>query len=201
MAQPLGQVDHIGLVILAAGASQRLGTPKQLLLYEGKSFLQRTAEIAIASFCQPIVVVLGAYAAQMRPEVEHLPVQIVENLLWAEGMGTSVQVGIHALSGCGLEAAVLVLCDQPFLSVQHIKALIAAYRQVQQPIIASEYEQVLGVPALFSWEIFSELAALKGNQGAKQVIAKYSSVVFPVPFPKGEIDIDTPQDYERLLSM
>ncbi len=91
------------------------------------------------------------------------------------------------------------MLPHPFLSVQHINALIAAYREHQQPIIASEYEQVLGVPALFDREIFSELAALKGNQGAKQVIAKYSPVVFGVPFPEGAIDIDTKQDYEQLL--
>jgi len=200
--EPLSQVGNIGLVILAAGASKRLGTPKQLLLYEGTSFLQRTVEIAVASLCQPIIVVLGAYAEQMRPEVEHLSVQIVENLQWAEGMGTSVQVGIQALTSvCDrLEAVVLVLCDQPFLSVQHINALITAYREIQQPIIASEYEQILGVPALFDREIFSELAALKGNRGAKQVIAKHSSVVFGVPFPEGAIDIDTKQDYDKLLN-
>ncbi len=155
MIQLHSQVENIGLIILAAGASKRLGTPKQLLLYEGSSFLQRTAEIAVASFCQPIAVVLGAYAEQMRPEVEHLPVQIVENHQWAEGMGTSVQVGIQLLSVCDrASAAVLILCDQPFLSVQHINALIAAYRETQQPIIASEYEQVIGVPALFSRELF-----------------------------------------------
>ena len=199
--KPFSQVDQIGLVILAAGGSQRLGTPKQLLLYQGSSFLRRTAEIAVASFAQPIVVVLGAYAEQLRPEVEHLSVHIVENPQWAEGMGTSVQVGIQALTSfCEqLEAVVLVLCDQPFLSVQHINALIAAYREIQQPIIASEYGQVLGVPALFSRELFPELAALKGNQGAKQVIVKHSSAVFSVPFPDGAIDIDTPQDYELFL--
>jgi molybdenum cofactor cytidylyltransferase len=192
----------IGIVILAAGASTRMGTPKQLLLYQGRSFLRHTVEVAIASVCRPIVVVLGACAQQIQPEVSQLPVQVVENGQWTEGMSSSIRAGIKALSAAGsMEAAVLALCDQPFISSQIVNQLVETYQTTGKPIIASEYTGTSGVPALFSQTFFSELTALKGSEGAKQVMKKYAHQVFGIPFPKGAIDVDTPKDYEQLGSM
>ncbi|BAY45078.1 4-diphosphocytidyl-2C-methyl-D-erythritol synthase [Scytonema sp. HK-05] len=190
----------IGAIVLAAGASTRMGTPKQLLHFEGRSFLRQTVEVAIASVCKPIVVVLGAYAEKMRQEVNQLPVMVVENPQWHEGMGASIQVGMTALNAASeeIEGVVLTLCDQPFVSSDVINQLVAAYHSTGQGIIASEYAGTLGVPALFSRKFFSDLMNLQATSGAKQVIKKYSHEVFPVPFAAGAIDIDTPQDYEEL---
>lgn len=192
-----------GIVILAAGASTRMGKPKQLLPYQEHSLLHHVVETALASVCRPVVVVLGAYAEQMRPEINQLPVQVVENPQWAEGMSASIQAGIQVLNTMpnSIEAVVLALCDQPFISAQAINQLVEAYQTTAQPIIASEYAGTLGVPALFSHSLFPELAALKGGEGAKQVINKYVHEVVGVPFPEGAIDIDTPKDYEQLQSM
>jgi len=190
----------VGLIILAAGASTRMGTPKQLLAYRGCSFIRHMAEVAIASVCQPIVVVLGANAEQIKPEISQLPVQIVENPQWDEGMSASIRIGLEALLGVNqnLEAVAIALCDQPFVSPQTLDRIVEAFHSTGKPIIASEYAGTLGVPVLFSRSLFSELMALKSNEGAKQLIKKHIHEVFSVPFPEGSIDIDTPTDYEQL---
>ncbi|ARV57642.1 4-diphosphocytidyl-2C-methyl-D-erythritol synthase [Nostocales cyanobacterium HT-58-2] len=192
--------SSIGAIILAAGASTRMGQPKQLLYFQGRSFLRHSVEVVVASVCQPIVVVVGAYAEKMRHEVSQLPVLVVENPQWYEGMGASIQVGMTALNAFGkeIEGVVLTLCDQPFVSCDVINQLVATYHSTGQGIIASEYADTLGVPALFHYKFFSDLTNLKASSGAKQIIQKYSQEVFRLPFTAGAIDIDTPQDYERL---
>ncbi|MHC5765866.1 MAG: nucleotidyltransferase family protein [Nostoc sp.] len=193
----------IAIMILAAGASTRMGTPKQLLLYQGRSFLKCITEIAIASVCQPVVVVLGANAEQIHPQIKQLPVKVVNNLDWACGMSTSIKNGIELLNNLPqkIEAVVITLCDQPFVSPQIINQLVDAYYLTKKPIIACEYGDTLGVPALFSQTFFSELATLKEASGAKKVINNNLNEVFYIPFPLGDIDIDTPKDYEQLLSI
>ncbi|MBN3879301.1 MULTISPECIES: nucleotidyltransferase family protein [unclassified Nostoc] len=193
----------IAIMILAAGASTRMGTPKQLLLYQGRSFLKYITEIAIASVCQPVVVVLGANAEQIHPQIKQLPVRVVKNSDWACGMSTSIKSGIELLNNLPqkIEAVVITLCDQPFVSPQIINQLVDTYYSTKKPIIACEYGDTLGVPALFSQTFFSELAALKETSGAKKVINNNLNEVFSIPFPLGDIDIDTPKDYEQLLSI
>jgi molybdenum cofactor cytidylyltransferase len=211
----------VGLIILAAGASTRMGTPKQLLTYRGRSFIRhitesaicasqrstersrRSQRFAIASVCQPIAVVLGANAEQIKPEISQLPVQIVENQQWAEGMSTSIRVGLEALLAMNpnLEAVAIALCDQPFVSSQILDRIVEAYHFTGKPIIASEYAGTLGVPVLFSHTLFSEIMALKSNEGAKQLIKRHIHEVFSIPFPEGSIDIDTPNDYDQLQTL
>ena len=190
----------IGAVILAAGASTRMGTPKQLLYFKGRSLLRHIVDVAIAQECEPIVVVLGAHAEQIRYQVSQLPVMVVENQDWDLGMGASIRVGVNAVNNLtkNLEAVILLLCDQPFVCSHVLNQLVEIYHTTHKPIIASEYAQTLGVPALFSRELFSELMNLDAEKGAKQVIQKYKHLVFSVPFEAGAIDVDTPQDYERL---
>ncbi len=177
-----------------------MGTPKQLLLYQGRSLLRHSAEVAAASRCRSVAVVLGASAGLLRNAVSQLSVRVVENEQWAEGISSSIRSGIEALNAGSqeLEAVVLMLCDQPFVSAQNINKLVETYSLTGQPIVASEYEGTLGVPALFSRRLFSELASLRGDRGAKEIIRKYSQCVARIPFPEGAADIDTPEDYERL---
>jgi len=192
-----------GLVILAAGASTRMGTPKQLLPYQGRSFLSHVVEAAVASICRPIAVVLGAYASRLKPELSQFPVQVVENPYWTEGMSSSIRAGIKAISTTPkkMDAVVLVLCDQPFISSQIINQLVETYYSTGKPVVASEYVGTLGVPALFNHTFFSKLTTLKGGEGAKQIMMKYLHDVFRVPFPLGAVDVDTPEDYEQFLLM
>ncbi|WP_017721223.1 nucleotidyltransferase family protein [Kamptonema formosum] len=201
--QKESHLPHVGLVLLAAGASTRMGTPKQLLLYQGRSLLRHSAEVAVASKCRPVAVVLGASAGLLRNEVRHLSVRVVENEQWAEGISSSIRRGIEALNAgpTELEAVVIMLCDQPFVSAESINKLVDTYSLSGQPIVASEYAGTLGVPALFSRRLFSELASLSGDRGAKDIIRNYSQYVACIPFSEGATDIDTLEDFERLCEI
>lgn len=190
----------IGIIILAAGASTRLGQPKQLLIYKENSLIFNTVEIAVNSGCSPIIVVLGAYADLILPEISNFPVKIVENYDWQAGMNTSLGAGIKTLQATHeiIEAVIIMVCDQPFLSTNLIQKMIDIYYLKLNPIVASEYAGTLGAPALFSSSLFPEMLNLKTDKGAKQIINKYASQVATVNFPRGEIDIDTFTDYESL---
>ena len=194
----------IGALVLAAGASRRMGRPKQLLPYRGRSLLRHAAETAAASRCQFVTVVLGAHAENLRRELGNLLmpriVQIVENPGWADGLGSSIAVGVRALITAEerVEALVIMLCDQPLISAQFIDKLVETYERTGKTIVASEYKGTTGVPALFDNALFTELMALGEDSGAKHVIAKHKDDVARVPFAEGAIDIDTPQEYERL---
>lgn len=195
-------MSAIGLVILAAGGSRRLGTPKQLLSYEGTSLLRRAAETAVASSCRPIVVVLGASAAQCLPELNDLPVSTVENAQWSEGMGSSIRLGLIAVqtqSPEPLDAVVLMLCDQPLLTAVTLEALVAEYRSTACRLAASEYGEDCGVPALFDCSLFPELLRLDGAQGAKQILRRYPAETHRISFADGAVDIDTRRDCEQFV--
>lgn len=200
----MNNFSRIGIIILAAGASTRLGTPKQLLPHkQGHTLLSHTIQVALNSKCQPVIVVLGAYAERVRQQISHFPVQVIENPQWNQGMGASIRVGIQALSASPeeIEAVVLALCDQPFISDNIIEQLVDAYRLTSKKVVASDYAGTLGVPALFHNTLFSELMNLKEGAGAKQVIRKYNQDIFSIPFAKGAIDIDTSEDYQQFQSM
>jgi molybdenum cofactor cytidylyltransferase len=193
----------IAAVILAAGASTRMGMPKQLLPYRGRSLLRRATETAIAAHCSPIFVVLGAYSDRIYSEISDLPIQAIENREWQTGMGSSIRCGIQALmdTSPSVEATILLLCDQPFVSTQTIHQLESVYRSTNYPIIASAYQNTIGVPALFHSTLFSELTRLTQAEGAKKVIQRHINSVVTVEFPQGAIDVDTPDDYQQSLML
>lgn len=118
-------------------------------------------------------------------------------------MSSSIKVGIQALktSYPEVKAVIVTLCDQPFISTEIINQLVKACYFTNKPLIACEYAETLGVPALFSDRLFSELMTLTGGEGAKQVIKKHSQEVFSIFFPEGATDIDTPKDYQQFLDM
>ncbi|MFQ4141687.1 nucleotidyltransferase family protein [Chlorogloeopsis sp. ULAP02] len=191
---------NVAIILLAAGASTRMGVPKQLLTYQGRSLLNRATESAIASVCKPVIVVLGANFQQIRAQVNQTSIEVIENAEWELGMSSSIKSGIVSLSkySNSIDAAIIAVCDQPFLSPEIINNLVTTYSSTGKSIIASHYAETFGVPALFSHKFFSELAALRETVGAKYLIEKHLSEVFCIPFPLGAIDIDTPQDYEQL---
>lgn len=193
--------ERIGAVILAAGASTRMGTPKQLLEYRGQTLLRRSAFAALNAGCSPVVVVTGAHAEQLREELRGLDVVEIKNAQWEPGMGSSVRVGVEAVveADAGVAAVVLMLCDQPFVTREVVDRLVATYRQTGRPIVASQYGGSFGVPALFDKSFLEELARLEDGEGAKQIIQKHLPEVHLLPFPGGEIDVDTPEDFARLL--
>ena len=192
--------SNIAIIILAAGASTRMGRPKQLLPYQGRSLLRHTIENAVASVCKPIVVVLGANAENIRSQISESDIKIVENPDWHLGMSSSIRRGISSIitDYQNIDAAVITVGDQPFLSADIINHLVSKYHNTKKPIIACEYANTLGVPVLFNQSFFSKLANLTEDVGAKKLIKNHYHEVFSIPFPLGAIDIDTPDDYQQI---
>lgn len=180
---------NIALVILAAGASSRLGRPKQLVRKDNQTLIERVLHTAVNTPCFPIMVVLGAYREELIPLLSGWPVQIVENPDWDQGMGTSISCSLQTLIDQypQTESVILLVCDQPYLQTEHLEALITAWESTGSGIIASRYDDILGVPALYASVYFSELAALDGPTGARKLIMKYTNDVSFVDFPKGRI--------------
>ncbi len=193
----------IGLVILAAGASTRMGTPKQLLPYRGRTLIEHIVEQARASVCHPIIVVLGANAERIKPKLTSFNIRAIENLSSVEGMSSSIRAGVEVLTAENphLKAVVLMVCDQPFVSTQLVNQLVENYRQANSLIVASEYMGVLGVPTLFDNTLFPHLMALSGDVGARKLIKRFSQNTIQVPAPEVAFDLDTPADYERLSNL
>lgn len=186
----------IGAVILAAGSSSRLGQPKQLLQYEGRTLVRRAAEAAFAAGCDPVAVVVGAEREKVAAALRDLAVLIVPNEDWQRGLGTSIRAGVARLQEG--DALLLLVCDQPFLSVDLLRQLIAAQQETQKPMAASAYSGTLGVPALFTRACFAQLLSLGDGEGAKALLASRPNEVAQIDFPPGSIDIDTPGDFQAL---
>lgn len=191
---------EIGLIVLAAGSSSRLGTPKQLLKLKGETLLRRIAREALASECRPVVVVLGAEIENCTSQIKDFGVCIAENFEWKSGMGSSIKRGLEIILeiNTSLDAVVLTVCDQPFVTKKVINDLIKTFRKTKALIVASAYQETLGVPSLFSKTLFPLLMDLKQSSGAKQIIRQFPAETQNISFPAGAIDIDTPQDAEKL---
>lgn len=187
-------------VVLAAGASSRLGQPKQLIQIDGESLLHKTARLALEAGCSPVFVVLGFEAAQMRPYLAGLPVEIALNDDWREGMGSSLCHGIEAVrkSAPLPNAALVLVCDQPRLTAGHLRDLlslhIASPAGRETGITASVYAHTAGVPAIFPARLFSTLAAIQGDRGARDVLRAHTTNVQAIPWPGGQFDLDRPED-------
>ncbi|MBD2261171.1 nucleotidyltransferase family protein [Pseudanabaena sp. FACHB-2040] len=193
-------MSRIGILILAAGASSRLGQPKQLLSYQGKPLIRQMAEVAISSGCHPIGIVLGAYGETIQPYLADLGIHIIYNKQWQTGMAGSLQCGLREILMLSpdLDAIVLMVCDQPFVSPRLIHQLISSYQALNYPIVASKYAGILGVPALLHRSFFPDLFALQGDMGARVIIQQHRSRSLSIPFAEGAIDLDTPQSLEIL---
>lgn len=193
----------VGAVILAAGSSSRMGSPKQTLQYKGESLLRRAASAALGAGCRPVVVVTGAHRELSRRELDGLDVREVLNTLWETGMASSVRASVEGLVSADpdVAAAVLMLCDQPHVTAEVVSGLVAAHRATRSPVVASTYGESFGVPALFGRALFGELSRLEGAAGARQVIKRHAAAAHFIPFPGGEVDVDTPDDFTRLTAI
>jgi molybdenum cofactor cytidylyltransferase len=180
-----------------------MGTPKSLLPIQGISLLRHLSEIAIASICDTVMVVLGANAQQIYPEISDLPLQTIENQDWQAGMGTSISSGLATLlkRELALNAILILVCDQPFVCIDLIDRIVQVYRSGSSPIVATSYLNTVGVPALFSDRHFPELLQLNADTGARQIIQRHLHETHIIAFPEGAIDLDTPNDYQAFLEL
>ncbi len=194
-------MQNTGAVILAAGGSLRLGRPKQLMQFRGKTLVRRIVDFAREAGCDPVAVVVGSDKEKIVAELRDSGAMIVENEHWRTGIGSSIRAGVqHLIDNEPLAAIVLLVCDQPFVDAELIKQLLAHRAMSRKAIAASRYGDTVGVPALFDRSCFSELLAIDDEAGAKKIILQNRERVTEFAFPPGKIDIDTWSDYERLTN-
>lgn len=188
----------VGLIILAAGASKRLGQAKQLLKFEDKTLIYHMVRVGLRSVCFPVQVVLGANYLRILKEIENMPVFIDVNPEWEKGMGSSISFGVKKINKIyrGLNAIIVMVCDQIYVTAQTINDLVFKYVQSDALIVDSAYNGISGVPALFDKKLFADLMLLSGDEGARKLIKRFDpAMIKTVPFEKGKVDIDTYEDY------
>jgi len=157
----------------------------------------------VKSNAEQVIVVLGANADIMMKEFDENEVRVVINTGWEEGMASSIRAGINALfeiSGSA-DAAILMPCDQPYVSASLLNDLMSRQEETGKRIIACDYGEALGPPSLFHKDLFSELLMLEGDTGARTIIQSHGDDVATVVFTKGSVDIDTAEDYQALKSL
>ncbi len=192
----------IGIIILAAGEAKRFDYfPKQLLKFNDKTLIQNAVESALNSETDLVCVVLGANAEKINAEIENLSIEIVINENWQSGMASSLQKGLQKLLEINpnLSAVLVQLCDQPLITTQILNQLINSFKNSKSLIVASEYEETIGVPAIFEKSLFDELLKLKSSEGAKKVILKHLDSVKKISIPEAALDIDTNKDFTDFL--
>lgn len=186
-------------ILLAAGESRRMGSPKALLPYEGQTFIARICHAFLTAGVGELIVVLGAWEEKLRPALpQHPALRTVVNSQYRLGQLSSLTRGLGALSPES-EAAVMNLVDHPLISAETIAALIASFRADPLPIIIASHQGKRGHPVLFSSQVYGELLAAPLDKGAKVVVRKDPARVREVPLDDPGIlaDIDTPEDYRR----
>ncbi|MDB6025030.1 MAG: putative MobA-like protein [Verrucomicrobiales bacterium] len=195
--------QSIGIAVLAAGASTRMGTPKQLLKIKGVSLIRRAAEHALDSGCRPVVVVLGANAELIAPELNGLGIKISVNADWKMGISSSIRCGLKMLLGVHpqTQSVILFLADQPHVNGRSLRKLIAAHVESGCGLVTASYSSRMGTPALFSRVYFNELLEMEGQGGAKSLLERHASLVFEVGLPEAACDLDTPQDLADFTSV
>jgi molybdenum cofactor cytidylyltransferase len=187
-------------IILAAGASRRLGRPKQLVRIGGETLLARTARVVSEAGAGPVVAVLGAHRESVLDGADLDRVHVVANAGWESGIASSIVAGVEAMQRLRPEAEALIIlvCDQPKLNADHLQSLIGKYRKAIEPsIVASRYAGISGIPAIFPVSQFSRLLALEGDAGARFLLREPECPMILVDFAGGEDDIDTPEDLAR----
>jgi molybdenum cofactor cytidylyltransferase len=191
----------IGILLLAAGASSRMGQSKQLLKIKGEFLLVQSVTIAKETGLHPEVVVLGAHEKEHRQAIEHLSISIAVNAAWKNGMGGSLKTGLQHLISLapGTEAVLVMVCDQPLLTAGYLKKLVQEHQSSHALIVASRYAETGGVPALFHKSLFPEILELSDDQGAKKIIQQHPGDTCLVDFPEGSMDLDTPEDYRNFI--
>jgi len=195
-------LNKTAIIILAAGNSSRLGRPKQLLEYKETTLLKNTILEARKVENSFVILITGSNNNLIEKELNSSEITIIFNSEWETGMSSSIIKGIHKIlllnSDC--ESCILAVCDQPFVTNSVFENLIKEFQKTKKGIAASAYSETLGTPVLFHKKYFEELLELKGQEGAKKLIKKYADDVVSVVFEKGNIDIDTEEDYKKLIS-
>lgn len=185
------------ILVLAAGASTRLGQAKQLVKLAGRPALHIVVSNAVAVAGHAVTVVVGAQAREMTHLLAHSPASVIVNRHWEEGMGSSLRFGVASLPPA-CQAVMVLLGDQVAVTADDLKRLVSAWKGEESMIAASVYDQRVGVPAIFPRVCFSELSELRGDQGARKILERNNYRLVRVPMSNASIDLDTPEDLAAL---
>lgn len=194
-------MGEIGSIVLAAGASRRLGEPKQFLKHRGESLVRRATRAACEMGWSPVVVVAGEEQSRIVAELDTLDIHVLYHPEWERGIGSSLRAGLDHLLDLvpALEAVAVLVCDQPFVTAETLRALEGARVETGKPAAACVYGGTIGVPALFDQTLFARLRSIPDEQGAKSILAAIPDEIARVEFPEGLIDIDTAADRDANL--
>jgi molybdenum cofactor cytidylyltransferase len=192
-------MKKFGIIVLAGGSSARMGQPKQTLIFKNQTLLQRIVKEAASINSGPVILVLGANAHFFQRGFENAFTVVNEN--WQNGMGSSIFCGLKKLLELSpsVEGAIITVCDQPYVNDSLLQKLVDTHQQDGKPIVACFYADTIGTPVLFHHTLFSDLLQISDDKGAKQIVNKDRQRVALVDFPQGSIDVDTEEDYARLL--
>lgn len=190
--------SRVAAIVLAAGQSRRLGKPKQLIEIEGQPLVRRTVQTVVNSFVEHTFVVLGHEEAEIASQLEDLEVTRIVAPQYASGLSYSVRHGLHQIQTDirKFQAVLFAPCDLPMLTTEHLNRLVERYHDTHAPIVCSEFEGALGIPALFAAATWADFEMLTGDQGARPLIQACSHRE-AVAFAGGAFDIDTPDDLKR----
>jgi molybdenum cofactor cytidylyltransferase len=209
-------MSKTGAIILAAGNSSRLGRPKQLLPYRGKTLLAHIAAEALAAYLYPIIVVTGAYQSEVADDLRSRfsasshglptnppraqPLEIIVNPAWQDGMASGIVAGLSNMLSLqpDVNAVIIAVCDQPFISSALLRQLVTIHDSSKKGIVACTYADSVGTPVLFGTPYFKQLLSLSGSEGAKKLLKQHPDDLATTPFPQGHIDIDTEEDIQKL---
>ena len=192
--------ERIGGIILAAGESRRLGKPKQLLPWNGQSFVRHVVISALKAGLKPVIVVMGAYGEEVEKEITDLPVRILRNPNWKTGLSSSIKAGISALPE-NFGGAIFLQSDQPQVPVPLIKNLVEAHSTTLAPIIAPSIDGQRGNPVLFDRDTFEYFSDLEGDAGGKALFSQFPVHLINWNDPRLLVDIDTAEDYQKFLKL
>lgn len=192
----------LSAVILAAGGSSRMGSPKQLLRFRGTSLLRRAVETAQAVPAEQIIVVLGYAADQLMPEVKDTGATVVLNDQWMDGMSTSLRGGLAAVSH-EARGVFVYPADMPLITPEALRELARRQQASGRPAAMTEAAGVRGVPVVITRSLFPALMIQEGDTGGAQYLRAHPDLVEPVHFDDADLvrDVDRPQDYQRLLEL
>jgi len=191
----------VAAIVLAAGSSSRMGRPKQVLPVDGKSLVRRAGEAAAGSKALTTVVVTGAARDLVEQELHDLPLQLVHNPTYEQGMSTSLRAGLALVApDARIQAVVVLLADQPFVDASIVDALIARYEHGRAKIVRPRYVGQPGNPVLWDRSLFAALAAQTGDQGGRSLLQQHAAEIVWVDLPDARLqfDVDTPEAYASL---
>jgi len=181
------------VVVLAAGASRRFGSPKQLVRIAGRPLLHTAVSRAVEVAGHSVTVVLGSGADELAGLLRHTPASILINRQWEEGIGSSIRAAVARLPG-GCMGVLIALADQAAVTAEDLRRLSGRWRAHPDHIVAAQYEGITGVPAVFPQWCFPDLLELRGDEGAKRLFHRHTERTLRVSLPSAALDIDTPED-------